>query len=311
MSTSSLPTRKLGRTGFDITTLGFGSAPVGFLSQDKDAEGKLLNTVLDAGVNLLDTAAMYPGSEELIGKYVGHRIDDFVLVSKCGQAIPEAPDAPAWSAQVITATIERALKRLNTDVLDVMLIHSCDLETLKKGEAIGALVEAREAGKIRFAGYSGDNEAVAWAAAHPEIAVIETSVNIVDQANIDLVLPIAQKHNVGVLAKRPIANGAWRDASEQKAFYKNYTKTYYQRFAAMNLKIEDLGFAPEAWHELALRFTLSQPGVTTAIIGTTSEKNLQRNVEAVRKGELPADVVEKIRAAFKQVDPEGKWTGQT
>src|SRR5690606_30609500 len=121
--------------------------------------------------------------------------------------------------------------------------------TLKKGEALGALVKARDAGKIRFAGYSGDNEAVAWAAAQPDIAVIETSVNIVDQINIDKVLPVAVKHNVGVLAKRPIANAAWRDASEQKSFYKDYTKVYYERFAAMKLSITDLGFPADAWHE--------------------------------------------------------------
>ena len=69
-------------------------------------------------------------------------------------------------------------------VVDVMLLHSCDLATLQKGEALGALVKARDAGKIRFAGYSGDNEAAAWAAAHPDIAVLETSISIADQRNI-------------------------------------------------------------------------------------------------------------------------------
>src|SRR5208282_5869656 len=101
--------------------------------------------------------------------------------------------AEPWSPDLISQTIDRSLRLLKTDVLDVMLLHSCDLETLKKGDALGALVQARAAGKIRFAGYSGDNDAAAYAAAHPDVAVIETSINLVDQANLDLVLPVAQK----------------------------------------------------------------------------------------------------------------------
>jgi aryl-alcohol dehydrogenase-like predicted oxidoreductase len=311
MRTTTLLTRALGRTGLQVTALGFGSAPVGFLGDNKDGEGKLLNDVLDAGINLIDTAASYADAENLIGNYIAHRRKEYVLVSKCGQKIPEAPDAQPWSAAVVTATVDRALKRLRTDALDVMLLHSCDLATLQKGEALGALVKARQAGKVKFVGYSGDNEAAAWAAQQAEIAVIETSVNIVDQANIESVLPLCVTAQAGVLAKRPIANGAWRDTSEQRSFYKDYTKAYYDRFARMNLSLADLGFAPDAWHEVALRFTLSQPGVTSAIIGTTSSKNLLRNVEAARKGPLTDDVIGKIRAAFKRADPQGTWTGQT
>lgn len=311
MANTTLPTRSLGKTGLQVTALGFGSAPVGFLGDNKDAEEKLLNDVLDAGVNLIDTAASYSGAEELIGNHIGHRRSEFVLVSKCGQKIPEAAGASPWSREVISATVDRALKRLKTDVLDVMLLHSCDLKTLQKGEAIEELVKARDAGKIKFVGYSGDNEAAAWAAQQPDIAVIETSVNVVDQANIDSVLPYCVTGQVGVLAKRPIANGAWRDVEEQKGFYKNYTRTYYERFAKMGLNLAELGFPPDAWHEVALRFTLSQPGVTTAIIGTTNSKNLLRNVEAAKKGPLAEEVVGTIRTAFQKADPDGTWTGQT
>src|SRR5262249_6538755 len=160
--------------------------------------------------------------------------------------------------------------------LDVMLLHSCDLETLKRGEAIGALVAAQKAGKIQFAGYSGDNEAVAWAASRPEIAVGQTSVNICDQANIGLGLPVARENNVGVMAKRPIANAAWKDVKQQPGLYASYAKVYTDRLHAMRLLPSELGFggAPgEAWPEIALRFTLSQNGVSTAIIGTTNPEN--------------------------------------
>src|SRR5579859_2029939 len=203
-----------GKTGFQVSPLGFGAGPIGFLKTDQLQISKILNLLLDSGINVIDTAASYPGSEEAIGNAVGHRRAQYVLISKCGQAYPDLPGT-AWSAEVVSATVDRALQRLRTDHLDVMLLHSCDLATLKKGEALGALVKARQAGKIKFAGYSGDNDAVAWAAAQPDIAVIETSVNVIDQANIDNGLVVAQKNNVGVIAKRPIANAAWKDSSQQ------------------------------------------------------------------------------------------------
>ncbi len=152
--------------------------------------GILLNFLLDSGVNLIDTAASYRESEEVIGESISSRRDEFVLVSKCGSTFDDLR-GEAWSAQLIAATINRSLKRLNTDHLDVMMLHSCSIEVLKKGEAIAALVNAKKAGKIRHAGYSGDNDAAQYAAAHPDIDVLQTSVNITDQWNIERVLPIA------------------------------------------------------------------------------------------------------------------------
>jgi aryl-alcohol dehydrogenase-like predicted oxidoreductase len=304
--------RTFGKTGFEVTPLGFGAGPIGFLKTDQARITTILNLLLDSGINAIDTAASYPGSEEAIGNAISHRRKEFVLISKCGQAFDDLP-GKAWSAEVVTATVDRALKRLKTDHLDVMLLHSCDLETLKKGDGLGALVKARQAGKIKFAGYSGDNEAVIYAAAHPEIAVIETSINIADQANIDGGLAIAQKNNVGVIAKRPIANAAWKDASDQHGIYANYASEYHNRLKAMNLNPSDLGIAGTAeqiWPEAALRFTLSIPGVHTAIIGTTNPENAKANIAHAQKGPLPPEKIEAIRQAFRQANHSKSWTGQ-
>jgi aryl-alcohol dehydrogenase-like predicted oxidoreductase len=308
-------TTPFGRTGFNASPLGFGSAPVGYLSTERQRAARVLNLLLDAGVNLIDTAASYPGAETLIAETIGHRRSEFMLVSKCGSKVSGVTGAP-WSADLIAQTIDRSLQNLRIDVLDVMLLHSCDLETLKKGEAIGALVKARDAGKIRFAGYSGDNEAAAWAAAHPEIAVLETSVSIADQVNVDLVLPTAQKNSLGVLAKRPIANAAWKEPAQQPGIYQGYASEYHKRLKAMGLKPAELGFsgdAATAWPEIALRFTLSIPGVHTAIIGTTNPDNATANVQHAAKGALPAEAVAKIRAAFTRAQSAAseRWTGQT
>ena len=300
----------LGRTGLEVSPLGFGAAPIGFLKTDQDRVAAILNALLDSGVNVIDTAAMYEGSEELIGNAVGHRREQYVLVSKCGTRVAHAEGAP-WSRELIRNTVEAALRRLRTDVIDVMLLHSCDLATLQKGEALDELVKARKSGKIRFAGYSGDNDVAAWAALQPDVFVIETSVSIVDQANIEHVLPVAEQNNVGVLAKRPIANSCWRGLGAQQGFYKQYVQPYVERFEKMRLTPAELGFASDKdWAELALRFTLSQKAVQTAIIGTTSPTNAASNIQAAEKGLLPEAAIAKLREAFTR-ESEGKWHGLT
>lgn len=304
--------RILGRTGLSVSALGFGSAPVGFLLTEQRQVTGVLNRLLDRGVNVIDTAAAYDGSEEAIGKAVSHRRADYVLISKCGQSFAGLP-GEAWSAELITATVDRALRRLQTDHIDVMLLHSCGLNVLRNGAALEALVKAREAGKISFAGYSGDNEEAAFAATFPDIAVIEASINVCDQANLASLLPLTQKQNIGIVAKRPIANGAWRLPEQQSGLYREYARPYHERFKAMGLRTEDLGVPDRDWARLALLFTLSQPGVHTAIVGTTSPENALRNVEAVENMAVTADAILTIRGAFQRAEKQSgeSWKALT
>ena len=267
-------------------------------------------------MNLIDTAACYYGSEEAIGRAVSERRDEFILVSKCGHTIDEGDDRPDFSPEVIRESIDRSLQRLRTDRLDVILLHSCDLAVLEEGSAIDAIVEARNAGKVRFVGYSGDNEAAAWACEHPEIAVLQTSISICDQVNIETALPVAQRNNIAVMAKRPIANAAWKSRSEQYERYRNYAEPYHERFRAMNLDgsvFEDFGFgaggnANDLWAEVALRFTLSIPGVHVAIVGTTRPEHVRSNIEYAARGPLPDGLIERLRSAFREAD-DGSWRG--
>lgn len=303
--------RNLGRTGLKVSPLGFGAAPSAFLKSDVERIVMLVNGLLDAGVNLIDTAAAYPGSEAFIGEHFAARRDEYVLVSKCGHTKVEGIDAPNWSPELVSAAVDRALRLLKTDHLEVMLLHSCDIETLKKGDALGALVAARDAGKIKHVGYSGDNEAAEHACTMPEIEVVETSVNYLDQANIERTLPAARANNVGIIAKRPVANAAWKGAADRAGIYVNYTKEYQRRHDTMKINVADFGFTEEQWPELALRFTLSFPEVSTAIVGTTNADNARLNLDAARKGPLPGDIVERIRAAYRATEGSAAWTGQT
>lgn len=309
---NAMETRRLGKTELSVTTLGFGAAPIGLLDIEQTRVENILNLLLDKGVNFIDTAASYQGSEQAIGKAVAHRRDQYLLLSKCGRAMEGLAGEP-WSAKVISQTIDQSLKHLKTDHLDIMLLHSCDLETLKKGDALGALVKAKTQGKIRFAGYSGDNQEAAFAATLNDVSVIETSINVADQANIDSVLPLCRKHDIGVIAKRPLANAAWKEISSQPGFYKGYAETYTQRLTKMGLEPYDLGYTDHReieWPDIALRFTIAQPGVHTAIAGTTSPTNAQANLLSAGKPPLHGQVVEQLRTAFIKARGEEHWPAQ-
>ncbi len=320
--------RRFGKTELNVSGLGFGGAPIGYLESAQREVERVLNALLDAGVNVIDTAACYPGSEEAIGKAVADRRDEYVLVSKCGHR-GDASDGENFSPNVIRKNIDRSLQRLNTDCIDVMLLHSCDMDVLQAGDALGAVVEAREAGKVRFAGYSGDNEAAAYAATLPDVAVIETSVNIVDQANIELVLPVTKKHDVGVIAKRPIGNACWKSAEEFEGVYQEYAKTYIERFLTMGLTLKELelessneesraGSGGDSggknggmdWVTVALRFVLSIEEVHTSIVGTTKADHVAHNLAALAKGALSGAAKAHIMTAFQTV-ADASWTGQT
>lgn len=305
----------LGKTELQVTRLGFGAAPIGFLQTEPEKVRRLLNEILDAGMNLIDTAACYPGSEEVIGQTISDRRDEYVLASKCGHvtgALRGEPFTPA----LISESIDQSLRRLNTDVIDIMLLHSCERAVLERGEAMGALEAARDAGKVRFIGYSGDNDAAAYAASLDAVDVIEMSVNVVDQHNIEVALPMCQQRDVGVIAKRPLANAAWKPIAAQPGMYQQYALTYTQRFEAMGVTPHELGFRGHAdveWPDIALRFALSVPGVHTAIAGTTSQTNARANIAAAQKRPLPEDVYERLRNAFKQAQAKASetWLGQT
>ena len=114
--------RTFGKTGLVVSPLGFGGAPAAYLAAERQRTASMINKLLDAGMNVIDTAASYPGSERFIGENLAHRREDFVLISKCGSKIPES-DAPPWSAQLIGDTVERALKLMKTNLVDVMLLH--------------------------------------------------------------------------------------------------------------------------------------------------------------------------------------------
>src|SRR5262245_6945678 len=126
--------RQLGRTGMQVSVLGFGGSEIGFEHTAQADVDRLLNAALDAGLNAIDTAAIYPDSEKKIGAAVGARRSEFFLFTKCGD--PTSNDPQYWNADALTKSIHRSLSDLGTDCVDVIQLHSCNEATLRKGEAI-------------------------------------------------------------------------------------------------------------------------------------------------------------------------------
>jgi len=121
--------RQLGKTDMNVSVLGFGGAEIGYEGATSDIVEKLLNSALDAGLNLVDTAECYESSEELIGQTVSHRREDFYLFTKCGH--PRGVGSENWSKRSILESIERSLRRLKTDRVDLVQLHSCSEAVLK------------------------------------------------------------------------------------------------------------------------------------------------------------------------------------
>jgi len=294
--------RTLGKTGIEITALGFGAAEIGFQEASQETVNALLNAALDAGLNIIDTAECYKASEEMIGRAVAGRRKEFALFTKTGHMGGDGQD---WDPAKMSEQIDRSLKRLQTDVVDLVQLHTCTEDQLKQGDVIEVLQRAKAAGKTRFIGYSGDSRAALYAANCGAFDTLQTSVNIADQEGIDLAIPAARAAGMGIIAKRPIANAAWKTGQAPASAYHH---VYWDRLE--ELQYPFLKGDLDASISIALRFTLSIPGITTAIVGTQNPKRWAENARILDEGPLDAAQVESFRARWKQV-AKPDWIGQT
>jgi aryl-alcohol dehydrogenase-like predicted oxidoreductase len=282
-----------------VTVLGFGSA--GIAGESVENIGRVLNSALDAGINVIDTAECYEGGEVSIGNAISKRRDEFFLFTKCGH--PRGIGSADWSANSILESIERSLRRLQTDRIDLIQLHGCSEAVLKKGEAISALEKARERGWVRYLGYSGDGHPARFAVECDAFDALQTSISIADQAAISQIAPLTRARNIGLIAKRPLANFAWKTGHKP---INSYHHEYYARLQKLNF---DFLRNDEESIAIALRFVLSVPGVHTAIVGTTKPKRCQENARLLESRPLPKNEYNAIRERWDVSAPK-TWIGQ-
>ncbi|MGH7247213.1 MAG: aldo/keto reductase, partial [Pseudomonadota bacterium] len=294
----SIERRILGRTGLSASAVGFGGSETGYAGVSARQVALILNDALDRGLNLIDTAACYGDGEAQLGAVLSHRRKDVILITKCGHAAGLAGDD--WDPAMLAKSIDRSLKRLRTDYVDIMQFHSPDAATLDDPRVIEVLTRARAAGKARFIGLSSDGESALAAVELGVFDTLQTSLSLADQEAIDLTIPKAYERGMGVIAKRSLANAAWRADSRGA-----YAAPYRERLGKLGydfLTREDAGAT-------ALRFTLSVPGLTAALVGTTRLGRFEQNARAAALGMLPSEEYEEIRARWRCAGG-ANWPGQ-
>lgn len=297
---TGIPTALLGRTGLEVTRLGFGAMELaGFYGpvRPEDAD-VLLNQVLDSGINFVDTSPDYGGSEEFIGRSIAKRRGEFFLASKCGcpvsvpQETEDGVPVHVFTPENVRAGVEQSLRRMHTDHLDLVQFHaSPSRQVLEEHDAVETLRRLQQEGKIRFLGMSGTLPNLEE---HIEMGVFDAfqiPYSALERGH-EEVIAQAVRSGAGTVIRGGVARGApapdqnpedalhfWRDSMLQK------------RDLWASAGLEEL-LDGLSRMDFLLRYTLSHPDVHTIIVGTLNPDHLRNNLTAASAGPLPKDVYE-------------------
>jgi len=284
---ADLARRQLGRTGLEVTMLGYGAMELRGAPRGRDiSEGQaeiILNAVLDAGINYIDTSIDYGVSEERIGHYIGHRRDEYFLASKCG-CLVGAPPAPrgersphVFTRENITGGVEQSLKRMKTDHLDVVQFHSSpSAQTLEDNGAVEVLVDLKSAGKVRYIGMSATFPHLKDHIAMGIFDVFQIPYSAVEREH-ETAIAAASAAGAGIVIRGGAAKGAPAPDKHAGLQWERWQQ------AGLDEVLQDMSPV-----EFVLRFTFSHPDMDTTIVGTVNPAHLEANLAALRKGPLPS-----------------------
>jgi aryl-alcohol dehydrogenase-like predicted oxidoreductase len=303
---ADIPTRKLGKTGFEATILGFGAMELrggnrGPAISDEEAE-KVLNAVLDSGINFIDTSIDYGRSEELIGKYISGRRSEYFLASKCGCVVGGQQGEHVHTAANIRQGVENSLRLLKTDHLDLVQFHrSLTREEFEKDGALQEAMKLKAEGKVRFVGVSGTLPNLVEQIDMGVFDAFQIPYSALQREHEDVIAKAAQTGH-GAIIRGGVARGAPDDWN--RVYYMVPSETMKDRWE--EAKLDEL-LDGMTRMEFMLRFTLSHPGLSTTIVGTKNPDHLRDNIAAARKGPLPPDVVAEAK---KRLDAVGAVSQQ-
>ncbi len=290
-------TRKLGRTNLEVTFIGFGALEIGrdwgiggdTTRPAAEDAGKLLNGVLDLGINLIDTASAYHKSEERIGKYISHRRNEFVLASKCGEHSQEPETYYDFSYKAVKASIDKSLRQLQTDVIDIMQIHfGPDPEkVLRQGETLGAMQDAQKEGKIRFLGASPPAHFIEACIREEAFQVLQVGYNLLNR-EAENAIQKAHQAGMAVFIRSGFAGGFL--TPRVKAVLEKEENPELKKIREL-LRVLDGKF--EWLPALALQFLYRNPNITSVLMGTKSAEHLNQDLRLLSI-ELPGNVWKKL-----------------
>lgn len=286
MLSRALEKRFILRAGFATTFLGFGALEIGrdwgFGTENQrrrpteDIVGEVLNTVLDAGINLIDTASAYHKSEERIGKYISCRRNEYILSTKCGEHSCEPKTYYDFSYNAIKRSIDNSLKLLKTDVIDIMFIHFGPEpeKVLSDGETLCAMKEAKKEGKIRFLGASTNGEFAKECILSGDFDFMQMDYNLIDRRN-EKNIELCEERGMGVFVRTGLARGLLT------AKVKELMDTDFPKKDKVEKLIELVEGNYEELAKLALHFLYQTPGVSSVLVGTKNPENIIRNIQII------------------------------
>ncbi|MBB6735187.1 aldo/keto reductase [Cohnella zeiphila] len=289
-----METKQLGRTGLTVTKLGYGAMEIrgprvwnGRPIADEDSE-RILNAVLDSGINFIDTSYDYGRSEELIGRYISHRRSEYFLATKCGCTLVDCGDHDetphVWTRDNLLHNIETSLRRMKTDYVDLLQLHGPTVKQAEEGGLVDALKEIQASGKVRWIGISSYLPNLPGFLEPNVFDTFQIPYSALERAHENL-LSDAAATGAGVIVRGGVGRG------EPGAGLGAEDKWRLWEKANLDELLEEGGSRTG----FLLRFTLTHPAMSTTIVGTMKPEHLAENVRYAEKGNLPADVYEEAK----------------
>ena len=309
-----LPRATLGRTGLEVTRLGFGAMELAPFSSDVDdarAE-RVLHAVLDAGIRFIDTSPDYGESEQRIGRYLSGRRESFFIASKCGCLVGRQPRREGgipeheFTPENVRAGVEQSLKRLRIETLDLVQFHISPSRTvLEENDAVETLLKLRGEGKLRFLGMSGTLPNLRD---HIEMGVFDAFQ--IPYSALELeheeALAAAAQAGAGIIVRGGVARGAPapdHNPQQPLSFFREANQRRRDRWDTADL---DELLDGMSRMEFLLRFVLSNPDAHTVIVGTANPDHLQANVRSAARGPLPPDIYAEARRRLARSPGPGR-----
>ncbi|MFH1741920.1 MAG: aldo/keto reductase [bacterium] len=301
----ALPRRTLGRTGLEVTQLGYGAMEIrgeriwgGRPTTDAQAK-TILNAVLDAGINFIDTSNDYGKSELYIGRHLVERRNEFYLATKCGCQMVFAGDHDetphVYTRDNMFRNIADSRLKMQMDYVDILQLHNPPVEECEAGGMVDGLKELREAGVIRHVGCSSTSPHLATYIDWGVFDVFQIPYSALERRHENLITRAAEA-GAGIIIRGGVARGEPGTGLGQEERWSLFEKA----------RLDELCDPGESRTAFLLRFTITHPHCHTTIVGTLQPGHLKENVSVMEKGPLSADVYEeaKSRLAAAGESPE-------
>jgi aryl-alcohol dehydrogenase-like predicted oxidoreductase len=314
--------RELGRTGYKVSTISFGAWAIGGTWGPVQDEESLaaLHRAVDLGVNFFDTADVYGDgrSEQLLAKLKRQRSEPILIATKAGRRL-DPHLASGYNRQNLNAFIERSLRNLETECLDLVQLHCPPTEVYYNPEVFGVLDDLVQAGKIRYYGVSVEKvEEALKAIEYPGVQSVQIIFNIFRQRPADLFFAEAKRRRVGILARLPLSSGMLAGKMTRAVQFApddhragNRQGEWFDRgetFSGVDFEtgleaveaLRPLVPAGMSMAQFAMRWILQYDAVTCAIPGAKRPSQVEENIAAADLPPLAPETMQAVRAIYEQ-----------